>query len=113
MAPEKPDKADKAPTPPQESSRQDATNKVAHLTVKLPSDARLWIDHVECPLTSAVRSFDTPPLEPGQKYVYTLRVQLQREGRTQSESRRVEVAAGRQIEVNFNQMGSATATEQR
>jgi uncharacterized protein (TIGR03000 family) len=88
------------------------TDNVAHITVKLPAKARLWIDQVECPLTSSVRSFDTPPLQPGQRYAYTMRIQLQRDGETVNDSKRVEVAAGRQVEVNFEQL-TTTATAQR
>ena len=40
---------------------------VARVTVKLPSDARLYVDGVLCPLKSATRSFNTPELVAGQR----------------------------------------------
>src|SRR5262245_28498571 len=57
-----------AQTPPASS-----TNDVARITVRLPADAKLFVDNAECPLTSAVRTFATPKLEQGKKYYYTLR----------------------------------------
>jgi uncharacterized protein (TIGR03000 family) len=105
-----PEKTEKPRVPPQETERTASVPaNVARITVKLPSDARLWVDQVECPLTSAVRSFNTLPLQPGQRYAYTLRMQVQRDGLTIGESRRVEIAAGRQVEVDFNQALTNTA----
>jgi uncharacterized protein (TIGR03000 family) len=88
------------PIPPQGTTTP-AKPAVARISVKLPADARLWIDHVECPLTSTVRAFNTPPLTPGQTYAYTLRVQLRRDGETVTDRQRVIVAAGRQVDVDF------------
>jgi uncharacterized protein (TIGR03000 family) len=74
----------------------------AQITVRLPADARLWVDNVACPLTSDRRSFATPRLQPGRQYAYTLRAEVRRDGRQVSESRRVNVAAGRQVNVRFD-----------
>jgi uncharacterized protein (TIGR03000 family) len=78
----------------------------AHLTVQLPESARLFVDNVACPQTSSKRSFDTPKLEPGKTYYYTLRAELVRDGQTVSESRRVDVKAGKEINVSFGDMTS-------
>lgn len=94
----------------EEISLTNGTNgrNVAHITVNLPSDARLWVDDVVCPLTSSTRSFDTPVLQPGQKYYYTLKVEVDRNGQTLSEARRVYVAAGQQVSVDFNSIVATT-----
>jgi uncharacterized protein (TIGR03000 family) len=73
----------------------------ARVTVELPADARLFIDDVACPLTSATRSFETPRLEPGQKYTYTLRAEVVRDGKTVSKLRKVEMQAGSKVNVKF------------
>jgi uncharacterized protein (TIGR03000 family) len=78
----------------------------AHLTVQLPESARLFVDDIACPQTSRKRSFDTPKLEPGKTYYYTLRAELVRDGQTVSESRRVDVKAGKEINVSFGDMTS-------
>jgi uncharacterized protein (TIGR03000 family) len=109
---EKKIKKDKDKGPPEESSAPAAPSPaVARVTVNLPANARLWVDQVECPLSSAVRSFDTPLLQPGQTYYYTLRMEVPGSG-APSESRRVLVSAGGQVTVDFN-AAAVTATAQR
>jgi uncharacterized protein (TIGR03000 family) len=84
----------------------------ARVTVNLPADARLWVDQVECPLTSGVRAFNTPALQPGQTYYYTVKMQVDRNGSPVTDSQRVLVSAGEQVTVNFNNL-PALATAQR
>ncbi len=83
----------------------------ARLTVKLPADARLWVDQVECPLTSAERSFSTPALQPGQSYFYTLRIQVQRQGAPTTDSQRVTVTAGQNVTVTFPNPAPVTTAQ--
>jgi uncharacterized protein (TIGR03000 family) len=77
------------------------TTASARVTARLPIDARLWVDQVECPLTSGERTFNTPPLAPGQTYYYTLKMQVQRQGVPMTDSQRVLVNAGRSVTVTF------------
>lgn len=79
----------------------------AHVVVKLPKDARLFVDDTACPLTSATRSFDTPELSPGQAYYYTLKAEVTRDGRAVTESKRVVVRAGEETVVEFGDMRPA------
>ena len=74
----------------------------ARVTVQLPSEAKLWVDGVYCPLTSNVRSFNTPVLQPGREYTYNIRIQVTQNGQARDETRRVLVSANRQITVDFN-----------
>ena len=85
-----------------------ATNS-ARVVVKLPSDARLYVDNVLCNLPSGTRAFNTPALEPGRKYYYTLRTEANRDGRTVSQSQRVIVTAGQRVNVSFTEQSLATA----
>jgi uncharacterized protein (TIGR03000 family) len=77
---------------------------VGRVTVRLPEDARLFVDGVSCPLTSATRSFETPPLEPGKKYEYTLKAEVMRDGEPYSDSKRVVVQAGKEATVDFGDL---------
>ncbi len=86
-----------------------AETQTARITVSLPSNARLWVDNVKCPLVSGQRSFNTPALNPGTEYFYTLRMEVDRDGQVVSENRRVFVAAGRSISVDFNTPATVTA----
>ncbi len=79
------------------------SKEVARVTVKLPADARLYVDGVPCPLTSATRSFNTPELETGRSYYYTLKAEFVRDGAPHTLSKRVTVEAGKQVTVEFKE----------
>lgn len=73
----------------------------ARVTVRLPRDARLFVDEVFCPLPGEVRAFDTPPLDRGRKYFYTLTVEINHEGKPVRVSKRAILEAGKTTEVDF------------
>jgi uncharacterized protein (TIGR03000 family) len=77
---------------------------VAKVTVRLPEDAKLYVDGTPCPLTTAVRTFETPKLEPGRQYYYTVKAEQVRDGQTRSDSRRVVVEAGKESVVEFKDL---------
>ncbi len=89
--------------------RPKETAAPARLVVKLPADARLFVDNDPCPLTSATRSFNTPELRPGVTYQYTIRAEVARQGRTVAQSRRVIVRAGEETVVEFGAMDAVEA----
>jgi uncharacterized protein (TIGR03000 family) len=89
--------------------RPDEEPAPAHVTVRLPADAQLQVDGVVCTLTSGTRKFDTPELEPGRKYFYTLKAEVVRDGRPVSESRRVLLEAGKDVQVDFRNMAAVAA----
>lgn len=82
----------------------------AKLTIKLPAEAKLFVDGVEAPLTSAERTFNTPTLEPGKDYVYTLKAEVAREGRTLSETKRVNFQAGKEVTVEFKNLATQSVS---
>jgi uncharacterized protein (TIGR03000 family) len=82
----------------------------AHVTIRLPADAKLYVDNVACPLTSATRSFDTPALDPGRKYFYTVRAEVMRNGQTVVQAQRVEMTAGQKVTVTLNKFAAATTS---
>jgi uncharacterized protein (TIGR03000 family) len=82
----------------------DEVSAPAHVVVKLPEEARLFVDDTACPLTSATRAFDTPELRPGQAYYYTLKAEVTRDGRAVTESKRVTVRAGEETVVEFGDL---------
>ncbi len=91
-----------APTPPDDETIDSSLPAPARITVQLPTSARLFVDNVECPLTSSSRSFLTPGLERGRRYYYTLRMEVIRDGQVVRDSRRVVVGAGATVQVDFN-----------
>jgi uncharacterized protein (TIGR03000 family) len=56
------------------AARAQGPDKPATLVVYLPADARLEVDGQLTQKTGPVRRFSTPPLEPGKRYRYDLRV---------------------------------------
>jgi uncharacterized protein (TIGR03000 family) len=84
----------------------------AHVVVKLPEDARLFVDGKPCPLTSARREFDTPELKGGQVYYYDLRIEMTRAGRPVTQTKRAELRAGKETVVEFGE-SSALQTANR
>jgi uncharacterized protein (TIGR03000 family) len=81
----------------------------ARVRVKLPADADLFVDGVRVPLTSEVRSFQTPKLEAGRSYYYTLKADVVRDGRTVSASKRVTVEPGKETTVEFANLPELSA----
>lgn len=88
-----------APAPKPVEKKAEAAS--ARITVRLPADAKLSVDGVECPLASDTRAFETPRLQPGQKFYYTVKAEVVRDGKPVSETKRVIFEAGRQIDVEF------------
>jgi uncharacterized protein (TIGR03000 family) len=78
----------------------------AKLTVRLPQDARLTVDGVVVPITTGTQTFQTPQLEAGRKYYYTVRAEVVRGGQPRADSRRVIVEAGKTAEVDFRNLGT-------
>jgi uncharacterized protein (TIGR03000 family) len=80
-----------------------ATNR-ATVVVKLPTDAKLYAENQLLQLTSTERSFVTPELPTGREFSYNFRVEYDRNGRTLSESQKITVAAGRTVNVVFDDL---------
>jgi uncharacterized protein (TIGR03000 family) len=91
--PEEPRRAE--PKPPA------ASNAPAKLLVSLPADAALTIDGQATTSTGTTREFASPVLEAGRDYVYTLKANIVRDGKTVEESQTIRVRAGQTSEVSF------------
>jgi uncharacterized protein (TIGR03000 family) len=82
----------------------------ATLVVDLPPNARLTIDGQPTQLTSATRTFTTPPLERGREYYYDLKAELNRDGRTLTSTKRVTIRPGEETRVRLDFTGQSTST---
>ena len=87
-----------------ELSRDDAP---ARVTITAPADARVTVDNIEIPASS--RTFQTPTLENGRTYYYTVKADVVRNGKTVSDSKRVTLEAGKDVTVEFKEPSVATA----
>jgi uncharacterized protein (TIGR03000 family) len=88
-----------------------AANTTAHVTVRAPADARVWIGGWETPNTGAVREFDSPPLTPGKQYTYEVKAQWQENGRMMNQTQQVDVSAGARSEAVFPVAPRGTASQ--
>lgn len=78
------------------------TSTSATLVVNLPADASLTIDGNATKATSTRRIFVSPALEQGKQYYYTLKAKAMRNGKEEVITKRVDVAAGRTINVQLD-----------
>jgi uncharacterized protein (TIGR03000 family) len=81
----------------------------ASIVVNLPAEARLTIDGNATTSSSTRRTFVSPNLEPGADYYYTLTAEVVVNGRTLSQTQRVQVRAGETTNVPFNFASEAVA----
>ena len=81
----------------------------ATVVVNLPADATLTANDQATATKSERREFVTPALERGKTYSYTLKMTVERDGRTVEESKKILVRAGEKTTVNF-ELPVATAS---
>lgn len=89
----------------------EAEGSPAKVTVRLPAEAKLYVDGMLAPMSSPTRTFNTPRLAAGQKYFYTLKAELDQDGQKRTETRQVVVEAGKQVEVDFQGMASLVTAQ--
>lgn len=77
------------------------TANEATIVVHVPANASLSIDGEQTQQRSNTRVFTSPPLEPGKSYTYTLRAEVDRNGRMVRETKTVEIRAGQRSEVTM------------
>jgi uncharacterized protein (TIGR03000 family) len=74
----------------------------ATIIVNLPADAKLKVDgSLVSQQTTPQRYLQTPPIQPGQQFTYTLVAETTREGRPVSQTQTITVQPGQQLLVNF------------
>jgi len=93
----------KAPEPIKKPKTDKETTSPAGATiiVSLPADAVLTVDGAATSSTSATRVFASPALEQGKDFLYTLKAELVRDGKTFSASKKVSVRAGEETKVSL------------
>ncbi len=101
-------KSEPVPAPKQQEEGA-APGRNSKIVVSLPADAKLFVDNVECPLTGGVRTFNTPDLDPARVYMYTMRVELARDGQTVRDAQQITIVPGVDIQVNFNKVVQTVA----
>jgi uncharacterized protein (TIGR03000 family) len=78
----------------------DADNK-AHIWLQVPADAEVWVEGVKTKQSGETRYYFSPPLTPGKKYAYHMRVRWMRDGKPVEDTQRIIVQAGETIRRDF------------
>jgi uncharacterized protein (TIGR03000 family) len=74
--------------------------ETARITVLLPEGGQLYVDGKEFGST-AKQTFDTPKLDQGKTYYYTLEMRMKSANNDGAQKRRVTVEAGKEVTVDF------------
>jgi uncharacterized protein (TIGR03000 family) len=98
--------AQAAPVPtPEEDYAYGALEGVGNDTVlinlRVPANAEVWFDGSKTSQTGRLRSFVSPPLQPGRNYAYEIRARWMQSGRMAEETRRINVRAGDRDNLKF------------
>jgi uncharacterized protein (TIGR03000 family) len=72
-----------------------------HVSIRVPADARVWVDGEPTTSTGPVRQFESPPLPYGGEYNYEVRARWGDSGHEVTQTRQVEVTPGAHVEVDF------------
>jgi uncharacterized protein (TIGR03000 family) len=73
----------------------------AYIWLRVPKDAEIWVNDVKTKQTGELRYFFSPPLTPGTKYSYELRLRWMKDGKPVEETQRLVVQAFRTIRLDF------------
>jgi uncharacterized protein (TIGR03000 family) len=85
------------------ATKPTGTMQEARVNVKMPANAKLYVDgQLTSTSSQAVRSFKTPALPVGQDFYYTMRMEVERGGQTISDTKQVIVRAGATVEASFD-----------
>jgi uncharacterized protein (TIGR03000 family) len=72
------------------------------LTIAAPKDAEVWVEGTKLGSGSSIREFNTPPLDPGRQYRYTIRAKwVDADGQTVTQAQDVSFSAGSGVIVRF------------
>ena len=83
--------------------------KSAQLIIEKPADAKIFVDNLAVKSEGTTQTFGTPALDPSQSYYYMVRVEMTRDGKPVSESRKVIVRAGQTVTETFRDADVVTA----
>jgi uncharacterized protein (TIGR03000 family) len=73
----------------------------AHVRVRVPAGAAVWIDGQATTSRGVLRTYQSPPLTPGGRYSYDIQARWQDNGHRVTQTQHVEVTAGAEVQVVF------------
>jgi uncharacterized protein (TIGR03000 family) len=85
----------------------------ARVSVKLPADARLFVDGQLTDLASENRAFDSTKLEAEKEYFFLVTAEVTRDGQKQAQTQRIVVRAGEKVRVDFSELDGQVDTARK
>lgn len=86
-------------------------NEAVTIAVAVPDDARLFVNGAPTRITGPYRQLVSREVETGATYRYELRAEIERNGKTLTESKSIDVKTGDVVEVEFNFANAASREE--
>lgn len=80
---------------------QMATDNRAHIWLRVPENAEVWVNGVKTRQSGESRYYYSPPLTPGRQYAYQMRVRWTKDGKPVEQTQRVLVSAGSTMHRDF------------
>jgi uncharacterized protein (TIGR03000 family) len=83
----------------------------ATIVVNVPENAKLMIDDYTTKTASSTRTLSTPALPFGQEFSYTLKIEVERDGKTVTESKEIKVRANETTRATFEVPAATVAAK--
>jgi len=80
---------------------QSPSTAVAYLNVNVPADAKVYLENKLMTLGGTDRRFVSPELPVGSQHVYTVKVEVERNGKTITKTTQATIQAGQEIAVSM------------
>jgi uncharacterized protein (TIGR03000 family) len=74
---------------------------MAHVIVRVPAEAEIWVEGTKTTSTGPIREFESPPLTPGSPYTYDIKATWNENGHDVTQTQRFDVTAGAHINLAF------------
>ncbi len=78
-----------------------ASTDVAYLNINVPADAKVYLENKLMTLSGTDRRFVSPQLPVGSQHVYTVKVEVERNGQTITKTTQAAIMAGQEIAVSI------------
>jgi uncharacterized protein (TIGR03000 family) len=83
------------------STSESSRKRPVRVNLRLPSDAKVWLEGSQTNQTGTNRSFESPPLAFGPEYAYQIRIQWKQDGKDVTQTRQIKVHAGDVINLTL------------
>lgn len=89
-------------------TQQGGDDNTAHIWLHVPENADVWVAGIKTKQTGETRYYYSPPLPPGKKYSYQMRVRWIKDGKPVETTQQIIVQAGETIRRDFTRPPAAT-----